>query len=293
MAKKIVLNLLLLVLFFPVLAKNFSSPDITSLPGSLSGKITDKNTHEPIAGATIYIPDLKNGTVTDPNGQYKLEHLPAAKLLLQVSYLGFKTIVQTIDCSVTTIKDFEMETSITEIPELVITGTSRAAEIRKNPVPMALMDRKEIDQVTSTNIIDVISKVPGVSAVTTGPNISKPFIHGLGYNRVLTLVNGIRQEGQQWGAEHGIEVDENRISKVEIVKGPASLTYGSDALAGVINLITRPPASTDEIKSGLLAEYQTNNKLIGSSVFCRWKSQRLDMGRSGLLQNGCQLPESD
>ena len=106
-------------------------------------------------------------------------------------------------------------------------------------------------------------KTTGVSTVTTGPNVSKPFIHGLGYNRILTLFDGIRQEGQQWGDEHGIEVDENTVDRIEIVKGPASLTYGSDALAGVVNLLPAPPVPNGTIKAHVETNYQSNNNLIG------------------------------
>jgi len=108
--------------------------------------------------------------------------------------------------------------------------------------------------------------MPGVNAVTTGPNISKPFIRGLGYNRVLTLMDGIRLEGQQWGDEHGIEIDENSISKVEVIKGPASLIYGSDAMAGVVNMIPAPPLPYGTIKANVISEYQTNNGLISTSA---------------------------
>lgn len=236
------------------------------LTAYLSGKITIKGTGETIPGAVIYIPDLKSGTSSDVNGFYKLTNLPKTKLLVQVSYLGYKTIIEKIDFATTTTKDFVLEPSITEINEVVITGTSRSSEIKRNPIPILVMDRKTIDQVMSTNIIDAIAKLPGINAVTTGPNISKPFIHGMGFNRVLTLVDGIRQEGQQWGDEHGIEVDENEINKVEIVKGPASLTYGSDALAGVVNLIPFPSVAPGEIKGNLSTNYQTNNRLIGTSA---------------------------
>ncbi|MEZ4889503.1 MAG: TonB-dependent receptor plug domain-containing protein [Crocinitomicaceae bacterium] len=79
----------------------------------------------------------------------------------------------------------------------------------------------------------------------TGPNISKPFIHGLGYNRVLTLYDGIRQEGQQYGDEHGLEVDDYNMNKAEVIKGPASLLYGSDAIAGVVSLFPAIPQQND------------------------------------------------
>jgi iron complex outermembrane receptor protein len=107
--------------------------------------------------------------------------------------------------------------------------------------------------------------VPGITAVTTGPNISKPFIRGLGYNRILTLYDGMRQEGQQWGDEHGIEVDQFGIERVEVIKGPASLTYGSDALAGVVNLIPTSPAPDGKLQGDISAEYGSNNREAGAS----------------------------
>jgi iron complex outermembrane receptor protein len=250
-----------------------------NLPAALSGKIITKETGETVPGATIYVPDLRNGTTSDADGFYKLKNLPKAKLLVQVSFLGYKTIVETIDFATTTTKDFVLEQTITEVHEVVITGTSSSSEIKRNPVPILVMDRKSIDQVMSTNIIDAISELPGIDVVTTGPNVSKPFIHGMGYNRVLTLVDGIRQEGQQWGDEHGIEVDDNSINKVEIIKGPASLTYGSDALAGVVNLIPFSTVSPGEFNGTVSTFYQSNNKLFGSSA-------SIDANNNGLVWGG-------
>ena len=233
---------------------------------TLKGKITNKNDGSALIGAAVYIPDLKTGAVTDTSGIYKIANLPQTKVLVQVSFLGYKTIALSVDLKNTTSMDFKMEESAAEVNEVVITGTSNATEIKRNPVPLVTIDRKEIDEHTSTNIIDAIANLPGVNAVTTSPNVSKPFIHGLGYNRVLTLCDGIRQEEQQWGEEHGVEVDEYSVDRIEVVKGPASLIYGSDALAGVVNLISAPPVPNNMIKGNILAEYQTNNGLIGGSI---------------------------
>ena len=233
---------------------------------SLSGKVTDKATGEALPGVTLYFPDLKTGTVTAIDGTYKIDNLPTTKMLIQVSFVGYKTIVETIDLSLVATKNFLLETSIKEINEVVVTGTSKATEIRKSPVPIVAIDAKHINQNLSTNIIDAIAKLPGVNTVTTGPNVSKPFIRGLGYNRILTLYDGVRQEGQQWGDEHGIEVDEFSVDRIEVVKGPASLIYGSDALAGVVNLIPAPPVLVGTIKGSVVANYQTNNGLFGSSA---------------------------
>src|SRR6185436_14372413 len=110
-------------------------------------------------------------------------------------------------------------------------------------------------------IIEALTKKPGVSSITTGPGISKPVIRGVGSNRIITMNDGVKQEGQQWGDEHGIEIDESSVNKVEIVKGPAALIYGSDALGGVINIFTNVPVSEGTIKGNLLGNYQTNNHL--------------------------------
>jgi iron complex outermembrane receptor protein len=239
---------------------------ITNAQNKLTGKITDQKTSEAITGATVYFPDLKTGAISDTAGFYKVDNLPKTNVIVQVIYLGYKTIVGRIDLSVTTLMNFSMEQTITEIGGVVVTGTSKATEVRENPVPMAILDQKQLTESLNTNIIDAITKIPGVSAVTTGPNVSKPFIHGLGYNRVLTLYDGVRQEGQQWGDEHGIEVDENAVDRIEIIKGPASLTYGSDALAGVVNLLPAPTVPDGTIEGHVLANYQTNNGLYGGSA---------------------------
>ncbi len=233
---------------------------------SLTGKVSDMKTGKAITGATVYISDLKSGAVTDTAGFYKIENLPKTKVLVQVNFLGYKTIALTVDLKTTSSMNFAMESTVTEMNEVVVTGSSNATEIKKDPVPIISIDLKYIEQNQSLNIIDAIAKLPGVSAVTTGPNVSKPFIHGLGYNRVLTLYDGLRQEGQQWGDEHGEEIDGYAIDNIEVIKGPASLIYGSDALAGVVNLLTSPPVENGVTKGSLLMEYQTNNVMIGNSV---------------------------
>jgi iron complex outermembrane recepter protein len=240
------------------------SYQIAIAQNKITGKITDKITGEAVAGATVYIPELKTGTIADKDGFYKIDNLPRTKVIIQISFLGYKSIIENIDLATTSSMDFVMEQAITEMNEVVITGSSRATEITRTPVPMITVSSRELQQNLNTNIIDAISKLPGVSAVTTGPNVSKPFIHGLGYNRVLTLFDGVRQEGQQWGDEHGIEIDENAVDRIEIVKGPASLIYGSDALAGVVNMLPAQPVPDGTIKGHVETNYQTNNGLIAA-----------------------------
>lgn len=254
-----VLNALLLLLVFPLSAA-------TGQKTSLSGKITDKATGATIPGVAVYIPDMKTGAVSNAEGIYKIENLPQTKLLVQVSFLGYKTIIETVDLSTVTLKDFAMEVSVKEINEVVITGHSQAGERNRTPTPITSISKVELLQNTSSNIIDAISKQPGISQITTGSGISKPVIRGLGYNRVVVVNDGIRQEGQQWGDEHGIEIDEFTVNKIEILKGPASLSYGSDAIAGVINMLSETNVPQGTVSGGAIANYQTNNGALGYSA---------------------------
>jgi iron complex outermembrane receptor protein len=233
---------------------------------TLSGKVYDADTKEALPGVIVYIPELQVSALTDTAGHYRISNLPKKSFLVQVTLLGYTSITQTIDLSAITRQDFAMKESATLGNEVVITGVSQATEIKMDPVPMSSIDHLYIQQNMSSNAIDALVKIPGVTAVTTGPNVSKPFIRGLGYNRVLTVFDGQRQEGQQWGDEHGIEVDQYGIDREEVIKGPASLMYGSDALAGVVSILPTPAAPEGKIIGNLLNEYETNNGLIGNSL---------------------------
>ncbi len=243
-----------------------SGPGPTAGNQTLTGIVTDKADSTALPGVTVSIPDLRIGTATDNRGHYTINRVPKGAYLVSFSYVGYKTYTVKVDFAKTSRLDVKMMSSSIETSEVVITGVTRATEIKRDPVPMVAVNKNYIDQHSASgNVIDEIANLPGVSAVTTGPNISKPFIHGLGYNRVVTAEDGIRQEGQQWGDEHGIEVDQNSIDRVEVIKGPASLSYGSDAIGGVVNLITSPPVPEGKILGDVQGVYGTNNGLVNGS----------------------------
>jgi len=254
------------IILFVVLASiNLWADNAGSPHSSLQGRITNTK-GEAMAGVGIYFTEIKTGAVTDVDGNYTLDKLPKRTLLVQITALGYKLIAENIDLKVTNKKDFVMTESVVEINEVVVTGQSGATQTIKMPTPVSIITQKELQQQSSTNLIDAISSQPGISQITTGSGISKPVIRGLGYNRVVVVNDGVRQEGQQWGDEHGIEIDENEVSRVEILKGPASLMYGSDALAGVINFFSAPVLSQGRMQLNALANYQTNNGLMAYSL---------------------------
>jgi Outer membrane receptor for ferrienterochelin and colicins len=154
-----------------------------------------------------------------------------------------------------------------KLNEAVVTGVTGESKLGETPSPMSVLDVTALRGRASSNIIDALASEPGVSQVTTGAGISKPVIRGLGYNRVVVISDGLRQEGQQWGDEHGVEIDANDVHSVEIIKGPASLMYGSDALAGVIIFHADPNPAPDSFSAGFNSEYQSNSGLAAYSLY--------------------------
>ncbi|MBP6023644.1 TonB-dependent receptor [Ferruginibacter sp.] len=233
----------------------------TILKGNFSGKITDVKTGKPVAAATIYITDVKIGSASDNEGNFIIKNIPDGNHLVEISHVGYTTIAESVNISGDTKKDFILTESVVENNAVIVTGVSGATQLKKVPFAITVLRRQDFFQNTSTNIIESLTKIGGVSTLSTGPAISKPVIRGLSYNRVLTVNDGVRQEGQQWGDEHGIEVDEASVSKIELLKGPASIIYGSDAMAGVVNIITNVPVQNNTIKANFSSNVQTNNKL--------------------------------
>lgn len=233
---------------------------------SLSGRITELVSGNPVPGITIYVTDLKTGAVTDIDGNYMIHNLPQSRIKVQVSGIGYKMISTIVDLNTTQILNFTLEESVAELNEIVVSGLSLESEKNRTPVPVTTIPALQLQQISASNIIDAIATQPGINQVSTGAAISKPVIRGLGFNRVVVVNDGIRQEGQQWGDEHGIEIDEYSVDHVEILKGPASLVYGSDAMAGVIKFMSAPTLPDKTISGKLISNFQSNNGLIGNSI---------------------------
>ncbi len=224
---------------------------------SLHGKVSDAS-GKPLPGAIIELPDLHMGAATDDSGVYRINNLPHGRYLVSVKLLGFETQSSRIDMHDDISKDFTLQEAVLEQHEVIVTGTSAATEQRRNPMPVQSISSRQLKEQASTNVVDALSRFPGVQQLSTGPAISKPVIRGLTGNRVLSMQDGIRQEGQQWGDEHGLEIDDENLSRIELVRGPASLSYGSDALAGVINILSETAPSKGNWEGDFGAGYQSN-----------------------------------
>lgn len=257
---------ILLLLTFITLAGRLSSQY------NITGTVFDAATGEKIFGASVYLPDLRTGATTDTNGTFIIRHVPQGEFLADVRMLGYASQALTVksvsENSVvdTSLNKIQLIKTPAEYHPVIVTGVSGSTGRIYNPVPTALNTRDHILQHGGTNATAAIAELPGISVISTGNAIAKPIIRGLGYNRVVVLRNNIRQEGQQWGDEHGIEIDEFEIDRAEVIKGPGSIMYGSDAMAGVVNFLTAQPVADGKVKTELASSFHTNGMLFGNSL---------------------------
>lgn len=248
----------------------------------LEGQVLDGE--KAVINATAYCEGVAAGVSCDSVGRFLFTKAPQHSFLLFIQAPGYLTEkIHVAAGSAELTLSISLKKNSHALEEFVVTGASGSTRIRENPLAIKSITHKQLNYSTEANIIDALVKnVPGLTAVKTGPNVSKPFIRGLGYNRVLTLYDGLRQEGQQWGDEHGIELNGYNLQKVEVIKGPSSLMFGSDALAGVISFLPhRPTRSDGKIHGSFTTEYQTNNNLIGHGLTIDYAKNKVLLSVSG------------
>ncbi len=193
-----------------------------SAQNTLTGKIIDSTDKSGLPGAVIYIPDIKRAAQAANDGSYSLNDLPKGTFVVEVHILGYKVVSMPIKIDGATTQNFTLIPSEFQEDEIVITGNSKATEAEHNPQPTTDVTNEYLNQHSSTNVIDAIATTPGVSVITDGQSIGKPIIRGLGYNRVLTINDGVEQVDQPWFDEFGIEADPDAVNRYEILKGPGS-----------------------------------------------------------------------
>jgi len=228
----------------------------------LQGRVTDATTQQPLAGASIFIHEAKTGAVSNDKGYFVTPYVPEGKYLVEISFQGYQSIIETIEIKNKTERNFALQQTYAEHENVTVTGVASAVKTRQSIQPISIVKKAELLKQSSTNLMEGLAAVvPGLQVLTTGPAIAKPVIRGLGYNRLVVVNDGIRQEGQQWGDEHGIEIDQFSVQKAEILKGPASLMYGSDAMGGVINILSNVPVEQGTIKGNVSGSFTDNNRM--------------------------------
>jgi iron complex outermembrane recepter protein len=218
----------------------------THAQNKITGKITDEN-NQLLPGTTIFIPEMNKGTVSDKNGCYELLNLPNGKLKIQFSFMGYSNVIETVVLNEKSQElNVVMKLSPIEAEQIVISGGYSASQ-HENSVKIDILKLNTLQIKSTPNFMEVLTKVPGVDMISKGPGVSKPVIRGLSMNDILVLNNGVRFENYQYSSHHPLGIDEFGVEDVEVIKGPASLLYGSDAIGGVINFIKEKPAPVGTI----------------------------------------------
>jgi iron complex outermembrane receptor protein len=248
------IKLLFLVAVFSVNAQN-----------SISGKITN-NTNKPLVQVEIYAQEIHKGTTTDENGNYTLNNIPNGNLKLVFTYMGYKTVLKTIQIDSNNITlHIQLEESLFEMDEMIISTPFNKLQ-SDNVMKVERLTEKSIQKMGVATLSEGITNIAGVSQISTGSSIGKPVIRGLSGNRVLVYTQGIRLENQQFGGEHGLGINDAGISSVEVIKGPASLLYGSDALGGVLYLNPERFASENNNEINFSQRFFSNTLGSNSSI---------------------------
>lgn len=198
---------------------------------TLKGMVYDAVEERAIPFANVYIHELSSGDVTDLNGNFSVKNICPGKYDITVSHLGCEPIKRTLTLRQDTSVEFTLNHSSVDLETVSIEGHKHDALSGEEAVELG---KKEALINSGTTLAKKMESLPGVSSIQTGSNIAKPVVRGMHSNRVLILNNGIRQEGQNWGAEHAPEIDPNLAQNVTLVTGANSIKYGSDAIAGVI-----------------------------------------------------------
>lgn len=246
-----------------ILILGFSA--VLQAQNSLSGTITSI-ANQPLKGVSVYLPELHKGTTTDENGKYALNNLPNVAVKVSFTYVGFTTVNQTIKLvQKENNLDVILEEAIFQMDEVIVSTAFNKIQ-SQNVMKVEHETIKELQQKGTATLIEGLATIPGVSQVSTGTSIGKPVIRGLSGNRVLVYSQGVRMENQQFGDEHGLGLNDAGVESVEVIKGPASLLYGSDALGGVLYFNPEKFADANTFKANFSQKFFSNTLGSNSSL---------------------------
>jgi iron complex outermembrane recepter protein len=242
----------LLVLFLPYLVVAQDSP----CNYELYGVVNDISGQE-LQSATIYIPSHNLSAGSNKKGEFTIPKLCAGKYVVHISYIGYKESIVEVNIPISSALLVMLEDASVFLDDVKIEGSKSEVSIQSRSI---LTDR-EFDLVQGRSLGESLKKLPGISALQTGPAIFKPVIHGLHSQRILILNNGIRQEGQQWGPEHAPEIDPFIANEIQVVKGAEAIRYGADAMGGVIIIDTPPLHQTDGLGGEINLMGMSNSRM--------------------------------
>jgi iron complex outermembrane recepter protein len=224
----------------------------------LQGTVQNQDTGEALPGVNVYIPELSLGAISNGDGYYEITQIPNGEFIVLFSYVGFQTLHRIIrfDGDKQEVK-LLLSPSVIEGEEVVISGNFTSTQ-HDNTIKISTLGIEEINRSTIPSLIASLREVPGVNLISKGPGVVTPVIRGLSLNNILVLKNGLPLQNFQFSEDHPYLLSENGLSHAEVIKGPASLIYGSGAVGGVINMIPEPVAAEGTIRGKFDLRYFSN-----------------------------------
>jgi len=237
----------------------------SQIPYTIRGVVADEF-NRPLPGASVVLNPAEKGTVADGAGTYSFTALPPGTYVLKASFVGYRSYSDTLVLQGNVIRDIRLERALQNLQEVVITGDYAEARNREESLNLEIVNDRYLKQNLGGSLMKSLERLPGVDAMGIGSGQSKPVIRGLGFNRVVVVENGIKHQGQQWGSDHGLEIDQYAVERAEVIKGPSSMMYGSDAMGGVVLLNPSPVPERNSWGGSADLTANTNNFLLGGSL---------------------------
>ncbi len=254
---------------------------------SIEGTVSNKENSELIIGASVYIPELGKGIYTDKKGEFSLKNLPIGDFIIKISYIGYKTYIEHIKISKNSkiTLDIQLSTIFYQANEAIITAAGYTSQ-HHYAIKVESIDATDLETSANINIMDKMDKIPGLNMISQGPGISTPNIRGLSLSNVLVLTDGFRMSNFQFSEHHPYLVSNYGIEKVELIKGPASLLYGADAVGGVLNFISEKPASVGKLEADINSVFFSNTNGFQNNIGVKAHGQKWFWGiRAGIQQH--------
>src|SRR2546427_132315 len=236
---------------------------------TLDGRVTDSG-GQPIALATVSISELSREVFTAPDGAFRFVHVPRGRYTLVVRRPGYAPIVRDLAVAGSGTVSITLTATPFDIEPLTVTATRAPIATAASPLPVATLGGEQVRRGQGVSLAQVLEGLPGLRTLSTGAQIGKPVIRGLSGARVLVLENGSRLEDYSWSDEDGPSVETGFVRRVEVIRGPASVLYGPDALGGVVNVISEqlPDAAGGPgfVRNGFTLSGASNNAELGAAA---------------------------
>lgn len=251
-----------------------------SAQNTVQGTVYNAEDNTSLPGVNVYIPELTTGVISLEDGTFILSNLPAGTFKVRFSYVGFETLFLDINTNTKRLYPINLKPSVLHSEEVVVSSGSYSSQ-HENAIKIENFHLHDGLDPAQINVFQSLESVPGVSVISKTPGISSPVIRGLSTNNILVLNHGIKLENYQFSQDHPYLINETGFRDVEIIKGPASLLYGSDAMGGVLNFIKSDPAHGDKTEGFVQSSWQTNTQGFQSALEIKGSNNSIKWGVNG------------